>query len=342
MTDDTAEVERWADAAMFRAQPHTNWRPETGVLPTVKLLWMTPDPLGAIAAMARMYEGEVTMSLSDITDDERRSYFEDACNSQFKAPLEAVKLHFIVDGVDRAFTHQHVRQRTAVFAQESMRFAVVEDLPHNTTLPPSLMGTHPGDILPIDAIDSKAEGWRAKWDRALDILGDTYTELVASGMPAEDARGLLPHCTATRIEWVTDLSNLSYHAGNRLCTQAQFHWRLVLNQVVKEIARYGHDSIAYEYEGDMAWSFELLAGSRLFRPACYQLGHCPFKASFDRSCSIRERVDDFSSAGVPSSRWDSGHQVHIDVGNGSQSFEIKPIKDSEWLMDPAAARRQPR
>jgi thymidylate synthase ThyX len=45
-----------------------------------------------------------------------------------KAPLEAIDFHFMVEGVTRAHTHQEVRQRTAVFAQESMRFAVKDKI----------------------------------------------------------------------------------------------------------------------------------------------------------------------------------------------------------------------
>ncbi len=136
-----AEIVRWADRAMFKAEPI----PEGG--PKVWLLWCTPDPLGAIAAACKMYKGEVVRDLSTVTDAERLEYFEQVQKTKLKAPFEFVKFHFLIEGVTRAFTHQMVRQRTAVYAQESLRFAVVggEDTPLPVGLPPSLSGTDGAD-----------------------------------------------------------------------------------------------------------------------------------------------------------------------------------------------------
>lgn len=130
---------KWGDAQQYEAEPHANYLgPEEGVMPTVTVLEMTGDPMAAIAALAKMYKGEVVRDLADVTDGERQSYFRDVQKTHLKAPLEAVKIHFVVEGVDRAFTHQQVRQRTAVFAQESLRFAVPGELGEATSLPPSL------------------------------------------------------------------------------------------------------------------------------------------------------------------------------------------------------------
>lgn len=319
---------QWADRAQFHARPHDAYTPERGVEPDVRLLWMTPDPLGAMASMSLMYQGVVIKSLKDVTDEQRWQSLEDMQRTHLPAPLEAIKLQFILDGVDRAFTHQHVRQRTAVFAQESMRFAVVEDLPHNSTLPPALHGTEPLDDVDEGSLpaDTKEQRWRGKWDRALQGIGSVYEELVADGMPAEEARGLLPHATATRINYTTDLRNLVAHSGNRLCTQAQFHWRDVFNQIVGQIRSFADDESVSPHN---AWQFDAIADSNLFRPACYQLGHCPFQASFDRPCSIRDRVELFARNGVPSTVW---NELSIN--------DKGPILPGEWMLVPDAAREK--
>lgn len=326
----TTALRKWADEAMFTAEPHES-DVDTGVLPTVTLLWMTPDPLGAIAAMSEMYKGNVVRNLADITDDIRRSALEDVQQTHLQAPLEAVKLHFMIEGVDRAFTHQLVRQRTAVYAQESMRFAVVEGLANATTLPPSLQGTvggAPGDTDPGD----QAEANRRVWDHVIDEIQAGYDYLVDNGMPAEEARGLLPHCTATRLNYVTDLRNLVGHAGNRLCTQAQFVWRIVFSEIVQAIRNYDAEPEGLDSPDlSRSWQFEALAASNMFRPVCYQLGHCPFKASFDRACSIRDRVDLFAQHGIESKDWEESTVTVSGVKQG-------PISPKEWLMNPAAAR----
>lgn len=338
------EIVKWADQAMFEAAPMQANRDEDGnIFPKVHLLWMTPDPLGSIAAMARMYEGKPTYDLRDITDEERRDYLAQVQKTHLQAPLEAVKLHFFVEGVTRSWTHQAVRQRTAVYAQESLRFAVPEEpFVDITALPPSLAGTVPEAVLGDAGMHppDQAQRWRLRWDACVDVIDQTYHDLVNDGMPAEDARGLIHHAITTRMNWVTDLRNLIGHAGNRLCTQAQFEWRIVFLNIVKAISEYeppGTDPLHGAQSGE-TWQFQELAGSGIFRPVCYQLGHCPFNASFDRACTIRERVEAFAKNGVPSTSWGMDHER-----SGNPGFPARPdlhkIRTAEWLLDPTAARR---
>ena len=315
---------KYADVAMFKAESFSDVDLTTGVVPKVSLLWMTPDPMGAIAAMAAMYEGRVIRNLGELTNHDRWRYFQDVLSTHLDTPLEAVKFQFLLEGVDRGCTHQVVRARHQTYAQESLRFAVVDDLAGGTSLPPSLWGTDPTEH-PVD-IETPEERARAEmrqvWDNALATVSEAYASLIDRGMPAEEARGLLPHATATRIIVVTDLRTLKAEAGNRLCTQAQFHWRILFNGILNAIREY-HGT------GAETWQQEDIANSALFRPVCYQMGKCPFKASFDRACSIRGRVDANAEDGIPSDRW---HESH----NGSAGR----IRHEEWLMDPAAARRR--
>src|SRR6516225_12096528 len=134
MISNEKQIQKWADAAMFKAAPIDK---ESG--PRVQLLSCNSDPLGTIAAAAKMYKGEYVETLAQITDDERRHYLSDVRKNVLAAPLEFVNFHFIISGVTRGFTHQMVRQRTATYTQESTRFAVKEDVPVGR--PPSLAGT---------------------------------------------------------------------------------------------------------------------------------------------------------------------------------------------------------
>lgn len=336
------EVQKWADSAMFKAEP---LKASDG--PKVYLIWMTPDPLGAIAAMAKMYKGEVVRSLADVTHAERKHYMEEMQKTKLKAPLEAVKLHFMVEGVTRSFTHQMVRQRTAVYAQESLRFAVKEDMAEGVALPPSIAETEPSNP-GVTSYDydrlSAPDKMRSIWDNTVDQIGYAYNQLIGLGMPAEDARGLLPHNITTRLNYVTDLRALQDHAGNRLCTQAQFEWRLVLSQLVEAIrnhqphqpfrdginAQWGRiPGFAVEESNERdSWQFKAVAD--LFRPVCYLTGKCEFKAEFDRACSIRDRVEANHAEGRGSENWSQ------DYDNGR--VFIPEIKPAEWLLDPKAAR----
>lgn len=332
----TKEVQKWADTAMFASAPLDA---TTG--PQVHLLSMNPDPLGEIAAATLMYQGVVVQDLADITDEQRRKAFEQIKATKLKAPFEFVKMHFLLEGVTRSFTHQMVRQRTAAYAQESLRFAVVEDgFTSRVALPPSLAGTTAQQLNTYERERlTGRERWRDIWDTVVQQVEEAYTILVNDGMPAEDARGLLPHNITTRLHYTTDLRALVDHAGNRLCTQAQFEWRSVFVRLVQAIRSYGARQVYYLKNGDgdggvagvrsawpSAWQFNLVA--ELFRPACYLTGKCEFAAQdLDRKCSLRERVDANHAAGRPSAFW----HAH---GNGN----LKPIDPREWLADPGAAR----
>lgn len=284
----TTDITKYGDDAMFEAVPMASNRPKA------HLLWATPDPLGALAAAWRMYEGKPTYDLNDITDNERRSAWDESMSTHLKAPFEFVKMHFFIEGVTRAWTHQMVRQRTAVYAQESLRFAVKSNLSDEVTLP-----------VTIREGSDEAEAW----ERAVEFVDQQYNYLIAQGVPAEDARGLLPHAVTTRMNYCTDLRALADHAGNRLCTQAQFEWRFVFSEIVQAIRTY-----RYQVEAGNRWQFKLIADSILFRPVCYKLGHCPFGATIDRPCKIRDRV---------------------------QAGKFEEIDPSEWLLDPMAARSVP-
>lgn len=333
------EVQRWADAAMFRSEP----MPEGLTGPRVTLLNATPDPLGSLAALTAIYSGRVVRDLAELTDEERRKSFEDMTKTELSGPLEAPQFHFLIEGVTRAWTHQAVRQRGAFFAQESMRFAVPEEKwagSGRIAYPPTLSGTEGGQAL--GAEDSTEEYMRNVWDQAVGHVEEAYKHLVNAGMPAEDARGLMPHAITTRLHWVVDLRGLIHVAGLRLCTQAQFEWRAVLAEVVKAVRAYCADS---KYSRSDHWQYQFIADA--LRPVCYQQGKCGFMASMDRGCTIRDRVEANHTVGRPSSEWDKDYDPEGAYTDGPPREGqiggpdyIRRIDLREWLADPTAARRK--
>jgi hypothetical protein len=271
-----------------------------------------------------------------------------------------VNFHFLISGVTRAFTHQMVRQRTAVYAQESVRFAVKEDVP--VALPASVAGTmlwkdwlnkcwaelYPVadqqvtgnaqvDELRLKQVQEYAANratpqqlWRREWDEAVADIASSYNGLVEAGMPAEDARGLLPTNLQTRIHYHTNLRNLYEHAGMRLCTQAQHEWKVVWVEILKALENYGKGQ-HYFHDGGAGssssyWQFKELA--KVFKPICWGTNKCEFMSSADRFCSIRDRVQAFHHAGVDSNEWSTGR---ADLG-------IPAIGDQEWKDNHASAR----
>ena len=332
----STDIQKWADRAMYEAVPTSEDGEE--VRPTVTLLFMTPDPLGAIAAASEMYRGNPVHSYEDVTEEQRTFFWEDIKKTRLNSPYEFVDFHFLFEGVTRAFTHQLVRQRIgAVYVQESQRFAVKANGAHEVALPPSLRA--------LKEDDPKRVIWRDMvWE-----LSQSYMALVNAGVPAEDARGLLPTNITTRIHYKVNLRALLEHSGNRLCTQAQREWRDVWIGIVDEIrgthidAR-GLDGYAHSSEADgqeRVWRAAEVAD--LFRPICYQTGRCQFQSDMDRACSIRPRVDAFAAAGVPSSEWGYDRLSDSLAANGEVTgiVSIPRIRNEEWLLDANAARLKP-
>lgn len=342
----TKAVSRWADAAMFRSEPMpVN---ESGrVMPKAYLLNATPDPLGSLAALNAIYTGGVYRSLAEVTDEMRQEALVEVRKNKLQGPLESIQFHFLLEGVSRAFTHQIVRGRHAFYAQESLRFAVVEneDWSERVETPPGF--------------ESWTSTQQEDWRRAVAVSQHTYEVLVGSGIPAEDARGLMPHAMTTRIHWVCSLRELLYVAGVRLCTQAQFEWRSAMASVVqalRERAGYAPNAagratyLRPRFDGVQGpsfdgWQFDEMAN--LLRPICYQEGACGFKSKYDRSCSIRERVDfreKHSTDRKDSSQWDKPMIADVVeygavTGHAFTKTVTSPgIDPAEWLTDPNAAR----
>ena len=381
------DLSKWSDSFMFKAEESN-----AAEGPKVYLLGGSNDPLGQIAACAKMYKGEVVRDLADVTDAERQSYLEEIQKTVLKMPLEAVQLHFMVEGVTRGFTHQMVRQRTGAYAQESTRFAVKEDMKSATALPPSLSDTVPLDTLvELDRVQrleiglpdvgayastesrrgealqihreqvreealrkNDAQAARLRWDEAVDVMGDAYSAMVNTGIPAEDARGLLPTNITTRLNYITNLRSWYDTMAVRVSDQAQFEWRNVAMQMAIALRKYGEansypvwvgyeeiewgsdEILKHEFADELhtrslvrrssAWQY--LALSNELKPIEFKIGGPAFGANFDRPSRIGERVREFHKHGVPSSEWTTG----------SVEYGIPPLNPAEWLLDPNSAR----
>ena len=316
MSETGKEIQRWGDQQQYFREPIPE---ESRGKITVSLFNPPRNPLAHLVALNGIYKGEVIKSITDprITREAMVKALEDLLKTVLAGPLESIQFHFVIEGVTRSITHQMVRSRLSFFGQESLRFAVPEgDWTEEVPLPPSLAGLKDDDPK------------RVIWDKTIRAIAEGYEALVNDGVPAEEARDLLPHAMPTRIHWVLNLRTLLLEAGKRTCTQAQFPWRVIFGEIAREL-RATADELSDAGQEDH-WQYRLVADT--MRPACYQHGKCVFKAEFDRHCSIRDRVDAFAQAGVPSSEWDK------EGYDGKADLPLWPIQNREWAADPNAAR----
>lgn len=131
---------------------------------------------------------------------------------------EFVDYVFLIEGVSRAFTHQFVRSRNASYAQQTMRVLN--------------MGEY--DYVHTDRVKSDM---RAR--SIVDIVNENirlgYNQLIELGLPAEDARGILPTNISTNIVAKFNLRSFVDLAKSRTGGRTQNEYQKVVNAMADEV-----------------------------------------------------------------------------------------------------------
>lgn len=131
---------------------------------------------------------------------------------------EFVDYVFMIEGVSRAFTHQFVRSRQGSYAQQTMRVLN--------------MGEYDYVYTDRVAADIQARG-------IVDIVNENirlgYNKLIELGLPAEDARGVLPTNIATNIVAKFNLRAFVDLAKSRTGGRTQGEYQKVMNAMVDAV-----------------------------------------------------------------------------------------------------------
>lgn len=135
-----------------------------------------------------------------------------------KSSWEFVDYTFNVRDVTRAFTHQFVRTRQGSYAQQSQRTVDMGGFEYYT--PPRIKD------------DTRA---RAIYDDIMSQINESYQFLRGRGVPAEDARGVLPTNIYTNIVGKFSLRTLHEMAKSRLSPRAQGEYQEVFKLMVKAV-----------------------------------------------------------------------------------------------------------
>ena len=191
----------------------------------VELLYCTPDPERAIATAARLCYAPVGAKelMETMSDEQVDKVLNTILGSGHFSTLEHASFTFAIDGVSRALTHQLVRHRIASYNQQSQRY-----VKYNSgieTIKPASISQSP-----------EAE---AVLDEAIAAATDAYKKLLDMGIPAEDARFLLPNAAETKIVVTMNARELMHFFNHRCCNRAQWEiremaWRMV--ELVKPLA----------------------------------------------------------------------------------------------------------
>ena len=170
----------------------------------VELLYHTPDPERAIATAARLCYAPVgAAELMEAMPEERvKSVLSTIMSAGHTSTLEHASYTFAVDGVSRALTHQLVRHRIASFNQQSQRYVKFTD---------GLATVKPESV-------AANEETNAVFD---------------AGVPAEDARYLLPNAAETKIVITMNVRELLHFFSLRCCNRAQWEIREMAHRMLE-------------------------------------------------------------------------------------------------------------
>lgn len=191
----------------------------------VELLNYTPDPERAVAIAARLCYAPIgaTELMEGLSDKEAKKVLETIVKSGHHSALEHASLTFAIDGVSRSLTHQLVRHRIASYNQQSQRYVTSKAI--NVVTPHTIEGTELQEL----------------FDEAMQNAWAAYDKLLDAGIPAEDARYVLPNAAVTKIVVTMNMRELLHFFSVRCCKRAQWEIRemaLQMLELAKQVAPY--------------------------------------------------------------------------------------------------------
>ena len=182
--------------------------PETQL--NVCMLAHTPDPVVTTALAGRLcYSDSDILSLQEGVRGRAPQFVEKLASLGHLSPFEHVSFTFGVEGVSRALLAQITRHRIASFSVQSQRY--VKQNGGNHLVPPSIAALGPESV--------------ARFEAQMDTIWGFYSEWLEAGIPAEDARFVLPNAAETRMVFTMNARELMHFFSLRCCNRAQWEIR---------------------------------------------------------------------------------------------------------------------
>lgn len=184
----------------------------------VQLLTHTPDPEQVVAAAARLcYSDSSIGQLLEKSRTDREAFLRKILSLGHLSVLEHASFSFGIEGISRACSHQLVRHRIASYSQQSQRYVSHEERFAAVT-PPSV---------------AERPELRARYEALLEEVHGVYRDLIKSGIPAEDARFVLPNAAATKLVLTMNARELLHFFNLRCCRRAQWEIRAMAVEMVR-------------------------------------------------------------------------------------------------------------
>ena len=187
----------------------------------VALLAYTPNPLRLLYTAARTcYSAQMPAELwsEPATPERMERLVREIVESGHHSILEHVSFTFAIAGISRTASHQLVRHRLASYSQQSQRY-VRGPFPYVTPA----------------SWERAGEEWLRRYRETMAGLERLYQEAVATGIPPEDARFILPQAVTTNLTMTMNLRELIHVVGLRTCLRAQWEIRQLFTRVAEVV-----------------------------------------------------------------------------------------------------------
>ena len=227
--------------------------------PIVKLISKPENILKTVYTACRTcYSADYPINIYEAADDEEKmlKLIGRVISSGHYSTIEHIQISFAISNVSRACTHQLVRHRHMSFSQKSQRY-VKEKGQFDYLIPPTI---------------EKNPELREKFVDFMAEISGKYQEFVEAGIPAEDARAVLPNATATSMVASLNLREMIHLANLRLCTRAQYEIRTLVKMMCEELAT------------AEPWLKPYLV------PKCESIGFC----DEDKSCGRKPKLEEIT------------------------------------------------
>ncbi|MDR2425915.1 MAG: FAD-dependent thymidylate synthase [Endomicrobium sp.] len=177
----------------------------------IRLLRFTTDPERACAVAARLcYIASGIDEISEeLTKEKVKNLLGKIISSGHHSVLEHASFTFGAEGVSRALLAQLTRHRIASYSVQSQRYVKFKD----------------GVEFVVPKTIKKDANLLKKYNDFLKSTEKLYKEYLDAGIPAEDARYILPNASATKIIITMNARELRHFFALRCCNRAQWEIR---------------------------------------------------------------------------------------------------------------------
>lgn len=154
-----------------------------------------------------------------LTEDKSVAVIRCALSMGHTSILEHASFTFDISRISRVLSHQLVRFRIASYSQLSQRYCKG---PFGFVTPPSVEKDHAFHELYLDIMSRIEQVYQCGIDR---------------GIPAEDARFVLPNACETALVMTMNARELNHAFNLRCCTHAQWEIRDMFNKILDIVKR---------------------------------------------------------------------------------------------------------